>query len=405
MPTYRNLYINGLCSDLTVTDGIVASIKPAASIIMPDDAIDCHGTLWALPAMVNMHTHSAMTLFRSAGSGLPLQRWLHEVIFPREAQLSPDDVFQGVRQACTEMRASGTLAFNDMYFHVDQAIRAVSQARMEGNIALSVTDNDFSTEGEFKQILSRFDSLQQQCGDDITLTIAPHSIYAVNAKHLQYLADFTHERSLPFHIHISETQAERDNCIRQNGVPPVVWLDRLGILDKTQSFFIGAHALWLDDTEITLLGDRRCNVVHCPNSNLKLGSGFRFRYVELRDAGVNVTLGTDGCASSDNLDLLEAMKVMSLLQKGIRQDPSVLPSHEVFQVATANGWNALHRPNRGLTPGNKARFFLVDISHDIFNGITDPSLSPSERQTLFLDRLIYAAHSDIVRPVPDHHVL
>jgi 5-methylthioadenosine/S-adenosylhomocysteine deaminase len=403
MPTYRNLYIDGCCSDLTVTDDRVVSIEPADPTKEFDDSIDCNGSFWALPAMVNMHTHSAMTLFRSAGSGLPLQPWLHEVIFPREAQLTPDDVFMGVRQACDEMRASGTLALNDMYFHVDQAIRAVCQAHMEGNIALSVTDNDFNTEGEFRQLLSRFDSLQQQCGDDITLTIAPHSIYAVNAKHLQYLADFTHERNLPYHIHISETQAERENCIRQNGVPPVVWLDRLGILDKTQSCFIGAHALWLDDTEIALLGERHCNVVHCPNSNLKLGSGCRFRYVELRDAGVNVTLGTDGCASSDNLDLLEAMKVMSLLQKGTRQDPSVLPSHEVFQVATANGWHALHRPHRGLKPGDKARFFLVDINRNIFSGVTDPQLSPSQRQTLFLDRLIYAAHSDTIHPIPQHH--
>lgn len=398
MERFKNIYIGGTLSDLIVDHDCVVALAAAGTLRGDEGAVhDCRGRYYALPAMVNMHTHSAMIGMRSAGSGLPLQRWLHEVIFPLEAKLQPDDIYDGVKEACNEMRAGGTLAFNDMYFCIDRALQAAHDAGMEGNIALSVTDRDFDTDGELSKLLDTFDHLYANGSQGITVTIAPHSIYAVSGKHLQYLADFTHERQLPYHIHISETRTEREDCLRQHGVAPVVYLDRLGVLDKTATRFIGAHALWLDDTEIALLGERHCNVVHCPNSNLKLGSGCRFRYVELRDAGVNVTLGTDGCASSDNLDMVEAMKVMSLLQKGTREDPSVLPAREVFDVASTNGWHALGLPHHGLQQGDKARFFLVDLSRPVFNGVTAPTLSADQRHTLLLDRLVYAAHADSIR--------
>ena len=387
--TYKNIFVDGSLSEITVDNGVIAEIEAVEG-----DIPDGEELFFALPSLVNMHTHSAMTLLRSAGSGLPLFRWLNEAIFPLEAKLTAEDIYRGALEACEEMRQTGTTAFNDMYFSIQSTLRAAKETNMHANIALSVTDRDC----EDKQMIAKFlDSIHNEFKDSgCTFSIAPHSIYTVSGKNLQMLADFAKEHSTLFHIHLSETQKEREDCIIENGVPPVVYLERLGIFDKVGSHFIGAHSLWLDETEIKILGAHNVTVVHCPNSNLKLGSGCRFLYTELRDAGVNVTLGTDGCASSDNLDMIEAMKVMSLLQKGTRNDPSVLPAEEVLKVASINGRRTLGLPDNSIATGNTADFFVVSLNSRYFKNIDLRNSTPAQRHKEFLNRLIYAADGNAV---------
>ncbi len=394
---YRNIYVDGVLSDITVDSGKIARIEPIGSDYEAQRREKSDEFFFALPSLVNMHTHSAMTLLRSAGSGLPLFRWLNEAIFPREAQLTPDDIYRGALDACEEMRQTGTTAFNDMYFSIESTLRAAKETNLQANIALSVTDRDC----EDKQLFAKFlDSIHHRFEESgCTFSIAPHSIYTVSAHNLQMLADFAKEHQTLFHIHLSETQKEREDCLRENGVPPVVYLDRLGIFDKVGSKFIGAHSLWLDPTEIEILGSHHVTAVHCPNSNLKLGSGYRFLYTELRDAGVNVTLGTDGCASSDNLDMVEAMKVMSLLQKGVRNDPSVLPAEEVLKVASNNGRKALGLPDNSIVEGNVADFFLISTNNRVFKNIEYINSTPTQIHQEFLNRLIYAADGNAVSQV------
>lgn len=385
---YFNVYIDGVLSDITVEDGIITDIASCET-----GHPEYSDVFFALPGLVNMHTHSAMTLLRSAGSGLPLHRWLQEAIFPREAKLTPQLIYKGACNACDEMLSTGTTAFNDMYFCIESTIQAAREKGMRANVALSVTDNDFDNPNlisDFMKILTS-DSY-----GSLTVSIAPHSIYAVSGRHLQYLADFAKENGTLFHMHLSETLKERKDCLRENGIPPVVYLDKLGIFDKVGEKFIGAHSLWLDPDEIRILGDVHATVAHCPNSNLKLGSGYKFLYTELRDAGVNVTLATDGCASSDNLDMIEAMKTMSLLQKGIRNDPSVLPANEVFGVATANGRRALGLPDNTIKRGNCSDFFLVNINNIVFEGIDYLHSTPAQIHEEFLNRLIYAGNGSLV---------
>lgn len=397
---YKNIYIDGVLSDITVEDGVIVRISEAAD--NPDslsDSKDFKGQAWALPGLVNMHTHSAMTLFRSIGSGLPLQRWLSEAIFPREARLTPDDIYRGALEACEEMKATGTTTFNDMYFNIESTIRAAIETGMQAEVSMSLTDRNFEDGSESstaKKFFDNCDKLAASLPKSIKIGVAPHSIYAVSGEHLKYAADFAAEHDMLFHIHISETQAENANCINEHGMTPVEYLDSLGVLDKTGSRFIGAHALWLSLSDMQLLGEHGATVVHCPNSNLKLGSGSMFPYSELCQAGVNVTLGTDGCASSDNLDMIEAMKVMSLLQKGWRHDPSVLPADEVLKVATSNGYKALGFDDAVIAEGHKANFTLVDLTKRAFRNMDLDSLDKAERQKLFLDRLIYAANGECV---------
>lgn len=389
--------MDGVLSDITVDSGKIARIKPIGPDYEAQRREKGDEFFFALPSLVNMHTHSAMTLLRSAGSGLPLFRWLNEAIFPREAQLTSDDIYRGALDACEEMRQTGTTAFNDMYFSIESTLRAAKETNLQANIALSVTDRDC----EDKQLFAKFlDSIHHRFEESgCTFSIAPHSIYTVSARNLQMLADFAKEHQTLFHIHLSETQKEREDCLRENGVPPVVYLDRLGIFDKVGSKFIGAHSLWLDPTEIEILGSHHVTAVHCPNSNLKLGSGYRFLYTELRDAGVNVTLGTDGCASSDNLDMVEAMKVMSLLQKGVRNDPSVLPAEEVLKVASNNGRKALGLPDNSIVEGNVADFFLISTNNRVFKNIEYINSTPTQIHQEFLNRLIYATDGNAVSQV------
>ena len=387
--TIENIFVNGvLCRVSLHDDGIIDAIDE-----VPIEGKDLDEMGFVLPGLVNMHTHSAMTLMRSAGSGLPLRRWLNEAIFPREAKLTPADIYRGALEACNEMRESGTVAFNDMYFSIESTMRAAVETGMFANVALSVTDRDFDD----PELISNYlKTIEKNSLKGITSSIAPHAIYTVSGKHLQYLADFAKEHGTLFHIHISETQKEREDCLKEYGIPVVRYLERLGIFDKVGDRFVGAHALWLDEDEMEILGSHHVTVVHCPNSNLKLGSGCRFLYTELLDAGVNVTLGTDGCASSDNLDMVEAMKVMSLLQKGWRGDPSVLPVEEVLQVATTNGYRALGLQGMEIKTGNRFNASLVSLKNRIFKGIDLVDSTPAERQREFLNRLIYAGTGRLV---------
>lgn len=383
MKVIENIFIEGKLSRITIgDDGIICSIDE-----IPIEGQQIEEMSFALPGLVNMHTHSAMTLMRSAGSGLPLFRWLNEAIFPIEAKLTAEEIYQGALDACHEMRETGTVAFNDMYFSIESTIRAAVETGMYANVGMSVTDRDFDNPRLFEDYLKTVERIN--C-PNITTSIAPHSIYLVSGRNLQYLADFAKEHGLLFHIHISETQKEREDCLKEHGMPVVRYLERLGIFDKVENRFVGAHALWLDKDEIQILGEHGATVVHCPNSNLKLGSGYRFLYTELRDAGVNVTLGTDGCASSDNLDLVEAMKVMSLLQKGTRNDPSVLPAEEVLEVATTNGYRALGLQGMGIEVGNKFNASIISLNNRIFKGIELINSTPAQRKKEFLNRLIYA---------------
>ncbi|MCR4828481.1 MAG: amidohydrolase [Bacteroidales bacterium] len=385
---YINVYVSGHAMDIEVDGGIITSLTPSKASDAP--------TRWAVPGLVNMHAHSAMTLLRSAGSGLPLMRWLQEAIFPREAQLTDEDIYRGALEACHEMLATGTHTVNDMYFSIDSTLRAASETGMQIALSHSMIDRNFD-DPELWQWTQRFlkdyERRLTMQEPHVRHVISPHAIYTVSGPHLQYLADFAKEHNMLFHMHISETQAERENCIKTHGVPPVVYLEKLGIFDKVGSHFIGAHALWLDETEIGILGGHGCTVVHCPNSNLKLGSGSLFKYCEMRAAGVNVTLGTDGCASSDNLDMLEAMKIMSLLQKGNHQDPTVLGAREVLDVATRCGARALGFDDRDIAVGAPATFFLVNLNNHHFNHIDWPTLTAEERDEQFCNRLVYSAGS------------
>ena len=334
------------------------------------EIIDCSG-LSVFPGLCNMHSHAPMTLFRGLGDDQPLDVWLNKYIWPAEQKLTDELVYQGTLQACREMLASGTTAFNDMYFRLPAMAQAVRDSGIRARLGLNV----FGDGEEIDDILRRGvplctpnpDGVSGVHGGTPLLSIAPHSIYTVTAKGLRRCADACKDLGLPMHIHMSETQKEVDDCLREHGCRPWEWLDKLGILDKLGKNIIAAHCLHLSEEEIRLIGDHGITCVHCPNSNLKLGSGYRFPMLELLDAGARVALGTDGSASSNNLDMIEVMKTAALLQKGWRGDPTVVPAAQILAIAALG---------HTIAPGQPACLFLS----------TAKSLSD----------LVYASHGDSV---------
>ena len=220
--------------------------------------------------------------------------------------------------------------------------------------------------------------------NDMTqFAIAIHAIYSVSEPLMLWAVDFARERGLKIHIHLSETRKEIEDCKAQHGgLSPVEYLDRLGVLGED---VIAAHTLWLSENDIRILGERKVTCVHNVNSNLKLASGYRFLYNELRDAGANICLGTDGCASSNNLDMLETIKTSAMIQKAWRDDPTAMPLEELIAAATANAGKALGQNLGRIEEGALADLIIIDT--DNYNFISPGS---------FLANFIYSAHSDCV---------
>ena len=356
--------LDGKEVDITIDGATITSVIPHNPCAAD---IDAHG-LSVFPGLRNMHSHAPMTLFRGLGDDQPLEVWLKDYIWPAEQTLTDESVYRGTLQACNEMLASGITFFNDMYFHLPAMAHAVEQSGIRARLGLNVFgDADELLDPSTLELLTH--PTQQ-----VEYSIAPHSIYTVSATGLQRSAEACARLSLPMHIHMSETEKEVADCLREHGCRPWEWLRRLGVLDMVGDKIIAAHCLHLDDDEIRLIGRHGITCVHCPNSNLKLGSGYRFPMLELLDAGARVALGTDGSASSNNLDLIEAMKTAALLQKGWRKDPSAVPASLIMGIATQGS---------SIAPGQPADLFLVRL-----NGASE--------QTDGLSTLVYATHGESV---------
>lgn len=357
--------------DIKVDDCVIESVTPAIeSPRANDDDVDARG-LSVFPGLMNMHSHAPMTLFRGLGDDQPLDVWLNKYIWPAEQKLTDELVYKGTLQACKEMLASGTTAFNDMYFRLPAMAQAVKESGIRARLGLNV----FGDGDE----LDSLDEIMHQCTElGAPLSIAPHSVYTVTERGLRRSAEACKNMGLPMHIHMSETQKEVDDCLREHNCRPWEWLERLGILDMLATNIIAAHCLHLSENEIRLIGDHHITCVHCPNSNLKLGSGYRFPMLELIDAGANVMLGTDGSASSNNLDMIEVMKTAALLQKGWRGDPTVVPAKQILSIATGG---------HTIAPGQPACLFLTTAKNT--SDLVYASHGESVVMTMFGGKIVY----------------
>ena len=383
----QNIQLDGAAVNLFIEGQLIHRILPYPETggLTTDETVDCTGKA-VIPGFVNMHTHAAMILLRGITEDVPLHDWLSR-IWEMEAKVDEDFIYWGTKLACLEMIKSGTTTFNDQYWFAPFARDAAVEMGIRPYISFVILDNfDKATAEKQRRKCLKLYERSLGWSEASHLAMSVHSVYTVSEEMILWASDFAREHGMRLHIHVSETEKENIDCRKaHNGLSPTEYLDSLGVLGP---HVIAAHSLWLSDHDVELMGKHQVNCVHNINSNAKLSSGYHFLYDELRDAGANVCLGTDGASSSNNLDMLETMKTTALFQKAWRKDPSKMHLRELMDAATVNGGRALGIDTGEIREGAIADLSIVDIDNMYF-------LSPGS----FLANLVYAAHSDVISSV------
>ena len=380
----QKIELNGLSTDIYIEDNRIKTI--GQSLEVEANTIISGRKKTVIPGFVNMHTHAAMTLFRGLGDDMPLMAWLEEKVWPNEAKLTDKDVFWGAKLACLEMIKSGTTTFFDMYDKLDTTAAAVEEMGLRAVLS-EVCFDHFRPEltNKCKQSITKRFQSPSPFGSRIQMAIGPHAVYAVSGELLQWISAFAKEHGLLIHTHLAETEEEVSFCRKRFGTTPVRYLHQLGILSPN---LVIAHVLYLDAYEIALLAENDVKVVHNPASNMKLASGYRFSYTDMRTAGIAIGLGTDGCGSSNSLDMIEAMRLASYLGKAWRKDPKVMTCDEMLDVATRVGAEILGIDTGYIGEGALADLCLIDLHI--------PAFIPDYN---FVSNLVYAANGNCIDTV------
>jgi 5-methylthioadenosine/S-adenosylhomocysteine deaminase len=343
----------------------VRDYAPRERVALPRHAL--------LPGLVNAHTHAAMSLLRGVADDVPLETWLRERIWPREARfVTPEFVADGVLLAAHEMLTGGVTCCNDMYFYPDATARAFHAAGMRAVLGLPVLDfpTPYASDGEgyLQAGLAARDACKHL--PRTSWMLAPHAPYTVGDAAFAKIVTFARQLDLPIQTHLQETKAELADSLAATGGSPLARLDRLG---ATGPGFVAIHAVHLGPGDRERLAAQGCSVVHCPASNMKLANGIA-PITELLAAGVNVALGTDGAASNNRLDLFAEMRLASLAAKVSTGDAAALPASEVLRMATIGGARALSLDDRigSLVAGKDADLIAVDMGNLADAPVYDP---------------------------------
>lgn len=380
----KGAQLNGTTTDIYIEGKYIKHI--GKELTLPADQIIQAQKKAVIPGLINGHTHAAMTLFRGYGDDMPLMPWLEQKIWPNEAKLTREDVYWGAKLACLEMIKTGTTTFFDMYHKWQATADAVQEMGIRGVLSGVCFDHFQEEQAEkCKQHNLKLVKEAEEYSDRVRYAIGPHAIYTVSGKLLQWINEFSRERNVLIHLHLSETEGEVENSIKQFGLSPVRYLYKLGVLSPR---LILAHGIYVDADEIRILADHGVKVIHNPASNMKLASGIHFKFKEMKEAGITVGIGTDGCSSSNNLDMIEAMKLASLLGKSWRKDPEALPADEVFRAATAEGAVICDLKAGRIEEGFLADLCLVDLNV--------PAFTPNFN---FVSNLVYAANGSCIDTV------
>ena len=321
-----------------------------------DVVLDCKGKA-ILPPFYNAHTHAAMTLLRGYADDMPLFQWLNEYIWPYEARMTPTDIYNGTRLAILEMIKSGCVFFNDMYWDIEETMRAVEEMGIRA--AIGVTFMDRMSEEQIESNFRFIDRWADRADGRIQITVAPHAVYTVSEGLFRRCAEAARNKGLVLHTHLAETEQEVKDCIAMHGTTPVRWLESIGVLGDN---VVAAHVVHVDDEEIEILKKRKVTIVHNPCSNMKLSSGI-FRAQAFSASGCRIALGTDGASSNNNLDMREEMKIAALLAK-CQHSPETLSAPEVLQWGTQNAAEAFGIDGGVIAEGKLADAVLVNLNNE-----------------------------------------
>ena len=351
---------------LDVEDGLISWVGPAADappVAADTEVTRLRGVL--TPGMVNTHSHAPMVLFRGQGEGLPLDRWLNEVMWPREAKLTPEDVEVAMTAASAEMLRHGVTTSVEMYFHPDRMAAAVRRTGARGLITHPLIG--LPGFGSFDEQLAR--AVDSGAGDEVVeYGIGPHSAYTVPLPVLTAAAEAAREHGLLLTVHVAETTTEGAELLATHGLSVPALLAAHDVLGGR---VLGAHCVHMDDGDLELWREYDVAVAHCPGSNTKLASGTA-RLRDMLDLGIRVGMGTDGPASNDNLDLFEDLRLAAQLARLRERDAMALTAPEAFWLATGGAAAAIDRDDLGqLTAGRRADLVHVDTDDIAFTPVGD----------------------------------
>lgn len=359
-----------------------------------DEVIDAEGKV-LIPGLVNTHTHLSMSLMRGLADDLPLDIWLNDHIWPVEAHLEGEHCYVGALLSALEMIKSGTTTCNDMYFFMDEVAQAIDESGIRGLLCHGMIDlfDEDKRKEEYKETLRIIEKCHNTADGRIQVALGPHTPYTCSTELLNWVRETADEKGLKIHIHVSETEKEVEDSLNDRKKRPFEYLEDINFLGPD---VIAAHSVWLSGAEIALIKDNNVKISHNPLSNMKLASGIS-PVSDMLANDVCVSLGTDGVASNNNLDLFQEMKTASLLQKVRNLDPTVLPANKMLEMATINGATALGMEEEigTIEVGKKADLILVDMKK--------PHLSPYRNP---ISHLAYSAEgSDVSTVICDGEVL
>lgn len=352
--------VDGPSYILTNDDGMIDQVGYG------DYVGDLNGTLVvnkehtvAIPGLVNSHGHAAMTLLRGIGDDLPLKSWLNDKVLPAEEKLTSEAVYWGTMLAIWEMVTSGTTCFTDMYMFMHDAAQAVHDSGMRAVLSWGMVG--FDAQGQDRAIQNSREFVTRWHGYDkgrITTTLGPHAPYTCPPEFLSRITELSGELDVPIQIHLSETQVEVENSVREWGVSPISHVHASGLLERP---VLAAHCVHVSSEDIALMAMKDVRVAHNPQSNLKLASGVA-PIVQMHASGLTIGLGTDGAASNNNLDMFEELRLAATLHKGVLMEPKAVPAKLAFRMATEDSARAVFLPSGHgtLRAGNRADIVLLD---------------------------------------------
>ena len=360
---------------IAINDGIIIAIVPraeAAKQFVATQSVDLSGHI-LIPGLINSHGHAAMSLLRGYADDLPLQQWLEQHIWPAEGRfVDRDFVHAGAQLALAEMIRAGTTCFTDMYFFPDVTAACAQQAGMRAQICAPILD--FPTvwaqnaDDYIDKALVVHDDFRSS--DLVAVGFGPHAPYTVSDPAFKRIAVLSEELQAPVHIHLHETAGEVARAVQDTGTRPIQRLRNLDVLSPLTQC---VHMTQVDASDITLLQQSGAHVVHCPESNLKLASGF-CPLARLLDSGINVAIGTDGAASNNDLNLFGELQSAALLAKAVAEDASVVNAHQALRLATINGAIAMGKDSilGSLEVGKQADITAIAVNDIETTPMFDP---------------------------------
>jgi 5-methylthioadenosine/S-adenosylhomocysteine deaminase len=353
----------------------------------------------AMPGLINAHTHIGMSLLRNYADDLPLYEWLTKKIWPIEAKLTTEDVYWGSLLSMVEMIQSGTTTFCDMYFFMDEVGKGLEESGIRGILTRGIIEESGKEKEKLDDTRELYKNWHGKGEGRIKVMVAPHAPYTCSPAYLEDVMDLAHELDTGIHIHLSETKKEVEDSYKTYGKSPIKHVYDLGLFKLPT---IAAHCVHVDESDIKILRENNVSPVNNPSSNLKLASGFA-PIDEMLKFGVNVSLGTDGSSSNNNLNMFEEIHLASIVNKTVNMDAVSVPAITALKMATINGAKALlwDKEIGSIEIGKKADMILIDMDkphlyprHNIISSLAY-SVQGSDVDTVIVDGKIIMEKREI----------